>query len=157
MELKIFTLESIKAQKVVKQEDNMNVISSTWAFKCKRFPDDLIMKFKARCCACRDQQLEGIDFFETYDPVVQQTTICLIFVLEILLWLNKCSEMLSVLFCTQILRRTKRFTLTCQWDLLSMTRMKRKCALNSKIYSMSYIKVLEHPVGTFQSNSKHVA
>ncbi len=66
----------------------MNVISSTWAFKCKRHPDGLIKKFKARLYARRDQQLEGIDFFETYAPVVQWTTICLIFVLEILLGLR---------------------------------------------------------------------
>ena len=34
MELEIFTLESIKAWKVIDWEDNMNVIRSTWAFKC---------------------------------------------------------------------------------------------------------------------------
>ncbi len=70
MELKIFTLESIEAWQVVNREDEMNVISSTWAFKCKRYPDSLIKKFKARFCALRDQQLEGIDFFETYAPIV---------------------------------------------------------------------------------------
>jgi hypothetical protein len=71
MEVKIFTLESINAWEVVNHEDIMNVINSTWAFKCKRYPDGLIKKFKARLYACRDQQLEGIDFFETYAPVVQ--------------------------------------------------------------------------------------
>ena len=39
----------------------MNIISSTWAFTCKRYPDDLIKKFKARFCARGDQQLKGID------------------------------------------------------------------------------------------------
>jgi hypothetical protein len=62
MEVKIFTLESINAWEVVNHEDDMNVINSTCAFKCKRYPDGLIKKFKARFCACRDQQLEGIDF-----------------------------------------------------------------------------------------------
>jgi hypothetical protein len=71
MELEIFPLESIEAWQVVDWEDEMNVINSTWAYKCKRYPDDLIKKFKARFCACRNQQLEGIDFFETYAPVVQ--------------------------------------------------------------------------------------
>ncbi len=33
-------------------------------------------------------QLEGIDFFETYAPVVQWLTICLMFILEVLLGLK---------------------------------------------------------------------
>jgi len=90
MELEIFTLESISAWDVVEREDEetMKVINSTWAFKCKRYPDGLIKKFKARFCARGDQQLHGIDFFETYAPVVQWTTIRLMFVLEILLGLK---------------------------------------------------------------------
>jgi hypothetical protein len=88
MELEIFTLESIEAWKVVKLENDMNVISFTWAFKCKRYPDGLIKKFKARFCACRNQQLEGINFSETNAPVVKWTTICLMFVMEILLGLR---------------------------------------------------------------------
>jgi hypothetical protein len=34
MELEIFTMESIEAGQVVNREDEMNIISSTWAF-CK--------------------------------------------------------------------------------------------------------------------------
>jgi hypothetical protein len=52
------------------------------------YPDGLIKKFKARFCARGDQQLEGINFFETYAPVVQWTTIHLMFVLEVLLSLQ---------------------------------------------------------------------
>lgn len=65
-----------------------NIIWLTWAFKCKRYPDGLIKKFKARFCARGDMQLEGIDFFETYAPVVQWTTIRLMFILEVLLELK---------------------------------------------------------------------
>jgi hypothetical protein len=64
MELEIFTLESINAWEVVECKDDMKVINSTWAFKCKRYPDGLIKKFKARFCARGDQKLHGIDFFE---------------------------------------------------------------------------------------------
>ena len=64
----------------------MNVIDSISAFKLKRFPDGLIKKFKARFCARGDQQLEGIDFFETYTPVVQWTTVRMMLILEILLY-----------------------------------------------------------------------
>jgi hypothetical protein len=65
-----------------------NVIQSTWAFKCKRFPDGLIKKFKVHFCARGDMQLEGVDFFETYAPVVQWTMVRLMFILEVLFGLK---------------------------------------------------------------------
>jgi hypothetical protein len=65
-----------------------NIIWSTWAIKCKRFPNGLIKTFKACVCTRGDIQLEGVDFFETYVPVVQWTTIWLMFFLEVLLGLK---------------------------------------------------------------------
>ena len=87
MELELATLEGLDAWSVKEYDPETmpNVIRSTWAFKCKRYPDGLIKKFKARFCARGDMQLEGIDFFETYAPVVQWTTIRLMFILEVLL------------------------------------------------------------------------
>jgi hypothetical protein len=81
----IATLEAMGAWEVVERLKDMNVIQSTWAFKLKRFPDGLIKKFKARFCARGDQQIEGVDFFETYAPVVQWTTVRLMLILEVLL------------------------------------------------------------------------
>jgi hypothetical protein len=87
MKLEIATLEANDAWSVIDRLDH-HVIASSWAFKCKRYPDGLIKKFKACFCARGDQQIEGIDFFETYAPVVQWTTIRLMFILEILLRLK---------------------------------------------------------------------
>jgi hypothetical protein len=39
-------------------------------------------KFKERFCTRGDKQIHGVDFFETYSPVVQLTTIWLMLVLE---------------------------------------------------------------------------
>ena len=36
------------------------------------------MKFKAQCCVCGDLQTAGVDYFETYAPVVQWSTVRLI-------------------------------------------------------------------------------
>ena len=82
------TLEEMVAWEVVDRADGMNVIDSIWAFKIKRYPDGTAKKFKARFCARGDQQLEGIDFFETYAPVVQWTTVRLLLILEVLLQLK---------------------------------------------------------------------
>ena len=66
----IETLEGMYTWDIVDCSEDMNVIDATWAFKLKRFPDGMIKSFKARCCARGDQQLEGVDFFETYGLVV---------------------------------------------------------------------------------------
>jgi hypothetical protein len=46
------------------------VLDSTWVFRHKRFPDGSVRKLKARWCVRGDQQVEGVDFFDTYAPVV---------------------------------------------------------------------------------------
>jgi hypothetical protein len=66
----------------------MNILPSTWAFKIKRFPDDTVKKFKAQFCARGDHQKEGIDFFETWAPVVQWSTIRIVMVLAAKLGLH---------------------------------------------------------------------
>jgi hypothetical protein len=72
---------------VVLRQAWMNVLPSTWAFKCKRFPDGLIKKLKARFCVRGDKQLKGVDFFETFAPVVSWTTIQLMLILSLILGL----------------------------------------------------------------------
>jgi hypothetical protein len=69
----------------VDREPWMNVLPSTWAFKCKRFPDGLIRKLKARFCVRGDMQIEGVDFFDTFAPVVNWTTVRLMLVLSLVL------------------------------------------------------------------------
>jgi hypothetical protein len=62
----------------------MHVIPSTWAFKCKRLPDGIIHKLKARFCARGDHQIEGIDFFETFALVVAWETIRIMLIMTII-------------------------------------------------------------------------
>ena len=54
------------------------VLKGTWAFKLKRLPDGSPLKFKARYCVRGDLQTEGVDYFETYAPVVQWSTVRLL-------------------------------------------------------------------------------
>ena len=78
-------LWKMKAWEVVEHGVNMNALSSTWAFKYKRYPVGPIKKIKAWFCARGDKQIEEVDYFETYAPVVMWTTIRLMLILEHLL------------------------------------------------------------------------
>lgn len=55
--------------------DGQYVVDSKWVFKIKRNPDGSIKKFKARLVARGFTQRPGIDFDETYSPVVKFTSL----------------------------------------------------------------------------------
>jgi hypothetical protein len=82
MEEELTTLErDLAAWDLVPREPWMHVLPSTWAFRIKRFPNGLVKKFKARFCVRGDCQKEGIDFWETWSPVVQWSTVRLMMTL----------------------------------------------------------------------------
>jgi hypothetical protein len=87
MKLEIEQLESLKSWDVVPREkairENRSIIDSTWAFKRKRYPDGSVKKLKARFVVRGYEQIEGVDYFDTFSPVVQWSTIRLMFVLSI--------------------------------------------------------------------------
>ena len=59
-----------------------NLLPSTWAFKVKRYPDNRIRKYKARFCARGDKQIDGVDVFDTYAPVVSWASVRMMMVLS---------------------------------------------------------------------------
>jgi len=77
----------------------MNVIQPTWAYKIKRFPDGLVRKLKARFCVQGDMQIEGVDFFNTFAPVVQWATVWLLLNLSITLDLESVQVDYVSAFC----------------------------------------------------------
>ena len=88
----------------------MNFIRSTWAFKLNRYPDVFINNFKARFCARGDMQLEGIDFFETYAPLVQWKTVRLMIILEVFLGLkSKQGNVTADFLCADLGKYEKLF------------------------------------------------
>jgi hypothetical protein len=66
----------------------MNVLPSTWAFKVKRLSDGTLRKFKARFFVRGDRQIQDVDYFDTYSPVVNWTTVRLMLVLSAILKLH---------------------------------------------------------------------
>ena len=62
------------------------VIKVNWAFKLKCLPDGIDLNYKAHYCVSGDFQTAGVDYFKTYDTVVQWSDLRL--VLTIILTTN---------------------------------------------------------------------
>jgi len=67
---------------------NARLINSVWSYRRKRTADGHLVKHKARLCADGCQQQQGVDFFESYAPVITWTTIRLVLLLSVLLNLH---------------------------------------------------------------------
>ena len=89
---KISQLEALDAWSVVPRskaiQQHRRILASTWAFKRKRFPDGSVKKLKARICVRGDQQVQDVDYFDTFSPVVQWATIRLMFIISIMIKLK---------------------------------------------------------------------
>ncbi len=85
MEAELEQLESLNPWDVVPRLEaeaiGANILPSKWAFKRKRYPSGTVCKLMAWLCTCSDRQLEGIDFFEMYAPLVAWSTVRLLLVL----------------------------------------------------------------------------
>jgi hypothetical protein len=88
MDAEVDALENLDAWDIVPREEATNIIDSTWAFKRKRFPDGSVRKYKARLCVRGDQQVQGVDYFKTYSPVVSWLMTQLLLVLSVHLGLK---------------------------------------------------------------------
>ena len=64
------------------------VLDCLWVFKRKRYPDGSVKKLKARLVVKGDQQIEGVDYHDSFSPVVQWSTIRLLLILSVMLQLH---------------------------------------------------------------------
>lgn len=104
---------------IMDREDWMNVLPSTWAFKCKRYPDGTVRKLKARFCVRGDMQIEGIDYFDTYAPVVNWQTVRLMLILSIILGLQTKQVDYTAAFVHADIDRDPN------WDKMSLQEQER--------------------------------
>ena len=63
--------------------DDMNVVQCKWVFRTKFKADGPLDKYKARLVAEGFKQIPGVDFFETFSPVVKVSTIRIVFTLAV--------------------------------------------------------------------------
>ncbi len=87
-ETELATLAEMDVWEIVDRQRWMNVLPSTWAFKVKKYPSGEVRKLKARFCCRGDRQLKDVDYFETWAPVVNWTTVRLLLILSIQLGLT---------------------------------------------------------------------
>ena len=88
MDIEHNTLCDFDSWDVVDHEPDMNVLSPVWAFKIKRYPDGRVKKYKARFCVRGFEKIEGVDYFETYVPVVSWITVHVLLIISIILNLS---------------------------------------------------------------------
>lgn len=78
MKDEINSLKSQNVWSIVPKPSNQNITGCRWVLRIKRNPDKSINKFKARLVAQGFSQIPGVDFNETYCPVVKRRTLRLL-------------------------------------------------------------------------------
>jgi Reverse transcriptase (RNA-dependent DNA polymerase) len=78
MSLEIQALQQNNTWTLVPLIPNQNIVGCKWVYKIKRCADGSIERYKARLVTKGYNQEEGVDYFETFNPVVQPMTIRLV-------------------------------------------------------------------------------
>lgn len=79
MEDELKSLVKNNVFEVVSRPANKNIVTNRWVLKIKRKPDGSIDRYRARLVARGFSQIFGVDFNETYAPVVNTSSVRLLF------------------------------------------------------------------------------
>jgi len=83
MQEELQALHSNQTWTLVPPHPTMNVIGSRWVYKIKRHADGQVARYKARLVARGFTQQEGIDYLETFSPVIKPTTVRLVLTIAV--------------------------------------------------------------------------
>ena len=82
MEEEIRSLHEQGTWELVERTRDMNVVGSKWVFNTKRNHLGQVVRFKARLVAQGFKQITGVDFLETYSPVMSKRSEACEFILQ---------------------------------------------------------------------------
>lgn len=60
---------------LVDRPNNANIVKSKWIYKLKKNSDGSIMRYKSRLVAKSYSQIKGVDYFDTWTPVVMRNSV----------------------------------------------------------------------------------
>jgi hypothetical protein len=78
MEDELTSLHQNQTWQLVPRTKDMHIIGSKWVFKTKLKSDGTLDRLKARVVTKGYHQIDGLDYTETFSPVVKPGTIRLI-------------------------------------------------------------------------------
>jgi len=81
MDAELYALDRNQTWTLVPLPSSIKPIGCCWVYKLKHKPDGTIDRFKVRLVAKSFTQIEGLDYFETFSPIVKLTSVRIVLAL----------------------------------------------------------------------------